>query len=193
MTTLHFDAGVRIRQQPSPDGIRRGKGAAAFVVEEDGQITHECVIALSDITVNEGEYTGLIAALDWVLTTSVTDPGHYTIIGDSMVAIQQFRGKEEGDPWQDDGGPPGFQVSAQAAHLRAYRDAARRRYAQIRALGSTVVVRHTLREGNGRADYLTQQVNDIQNDVPLRARPSYGPEYPGAYTGVRMNGYPVTP
>lgn len=191
MIVIHFDAGVRVANIPCKDKKKRGKAASAIVVTQDGETVDEWLIGLELATVNEAEWTGLLAALDWVLDAALAGrEREFIIVGDSMIAIQQFRGKEEGEPWQDDDGLRGFQISREAAHLIPYRTAAWERYAAIKSLGCTVKLRHTLRDGNARADYLTQALNDEQQGKTVTREP-HGTLYPEQFKGKLMQGYPL--
>lgn len=172
MVLIYCDASTRTYK---PEG-KHGPGAAAVVaVSDTGRVLLESLRSLPEKhTVNENEYIGLIDAhrIAFSITTFTADRYEFEIVCDSQVVTQQFRGKEEGDPWTQDGtDKPGF--TCNAANLKPYLAEARRLYAMLTEKGHTVRVRHLLRStepGNSRADYLAQSESDRLTGVTKSRR-----------------------
>ena len=60
IVAIHTDGGSRGNPGPA---------ACAFVAEEDGVVVHKAAFYLGKATNNVAEYTGVIKALDWILSS----------------------------------------------------------------------------------------------------------------------------
>lgn len=82
--TIHTDGGSRGNPGPS---------ACAFVVEEGGKVLYKGSKFLGKATNNYAEYSGVILALDWLVSLPITHPSSITFFLDSELIVRQINGK----------------------------------------------------------------------------------------------------
>lgn len=83
--TIHTDGGSRGNPGPS---------ACAFVVEENGRVLYKGSKFLGKATNNYAEYSGVILALDWLVSLPITyHPSSITFFLDSELIVRQINGK----------------------------------------------------------------------------------------------------
>lgn len=82
---VHSDGGSR--GNPGP-------GACGFVIEKDGEVLHKGSKFLGKVTNNFAEYSGVIVALDWMMSSKekLVDVTSIIFILDSELVVRQLTG-----------------------------------------------------------------------------------------------------
>ncbi len=127
--SAHCDGGARGNPGPAGFGV--------LIQDADGEVLAELSEFLGIQTNNFAEYSGLLAALDFALTS-----GHrrLRVVSDSELMVKQIQGK--------------YQVKSPI--LRPLFDQAKKKIAQLEAFEIT----HALRHKNKDADRLANQAMD---------------------------------
>lgn len=82
---VHSDGGSR--GNPGP-------GACGFVIEKDGEVLHKGSKFLGKVTNNFAEYSGVIVALEWIMSSKekLVDVTSIIFILDSELVVRQLTG-----------------------------------------------------------------------------------------------------
>src|SRR3989344_3757882 len=82
---VHTDGGSR--GNPGP-------GACGFVIEKDGEVLHKGSKFLGKVTNNFAEYSGVIVALEWMMSSKekLVDVTSIIFILDSELVVRQLTG-----------------------------------------------------------------------------------------------------
>lgn len=130
------------------DGGSRGNpgpaGAGVEIRDPSDRVVFEGGFALGRMTNNQAEYSGLLAALEVLSRIGASD---VLIISDSELMVRQLQGR----------------YRVKSPDLRPLYEEALRKLEAIHW-----DIRHTLREGNARADALANQAMDAGVDIVLR-------------------------
>lgn len=121
---FYFDGGADPNPGPAGCGV-------VCIDESDGEVVAELTHGIGTATNNEAEYMGVINALNWAVENDVE---HAVVYGDSMLIIQQMRGK-----WK-----------CKARNLQPYMERAKQLAARI----PSVKFEYIPREQNAHADKL---------------------------------------
>jgi ribonuclease HI len=135
----YCDAGLRTRDRKTFTFC-----ACGAILYLDGlEIARETRF-LGSITINAGEYSGLILALDMALTESLGIGDEISIYSDSKLVVMQVLGL-----W-----------CVRERSLMPYRTAAHRLASRLRSRGCIVRIFHVSRTQNGHADAMVAELLD---------------------------------
>ena len=125
---------------------KTGDGSASFIVWEVPAWTpvHAEGLALKEVTVNEAEYSGLLAGLQWAMDAGVKK---LVVAGDSNVVISQCQGRFNCNT-------PGLQV-----YLT--------RFSTLEGQFDSLSLIHVKREFNAAADYLATRAKRLGEPIEV--------------------------
>ena len=132
--TIHTDGGSRGNPGPA---------ASAFVVEENSNLIFEGSKYLGSVTNNFAEYTGVIIALEWLLSSELVEKNYpvITFVLDSELIVRQLNGQYK---VKDENLQKLFQ---EVKNL-------------INKTGKKIIFKHVLRNENKKADLLVNKELD---------------------------------